>query len=91
MKFEVSAKAKEKLMELFENNKPIKMKITGHSWCGATIGIVSEKQNENEKTYKFDNIDIIISEDLEGAIKGANIEYIEGWLKKGFEVTPIMS
>jgi Fe-S cluster assembly iron-binding protein IscA len=36
-------------------------------------------------------MDIIVSEDLEGAIKGAKIDYSNSLFKKGFEVTPIFS
>jgi len=88
MEFKLSDKAKEKLMELKNSNEPIKLKITGFSWCGAELGIVSEKQSENEKIYDAEGIDIIVSEELEGAIKGADIDYSTNFFKKGFEVTP---
>jgi len=52
------------------------------------LGIVSEKQSENEKIYDAEGIDIIVSEELEGAIKGADIDYSTNFFKKGFEVTP---
>jgi Fe-S cluster assembly iron-binding protein IscA len=36
-------------------------------------------------------MDIIVSEDLEGAIKGAKIDYSNSLFKKGFEVVPTFS
>lgn len=91
MNFNITNVAKEKLMEYKEKNMPIKVKITGYSWCGATIGIVSEKQEENEKIYNVEGMDIIVSEDLDGAMKGAKIDYSTSFFKKGFEVTPTFS
>jgi len=88
MEFTITDIAKEKLVELQSNNEPIKLKITGFSWCGAELGIVSEKQSENDKVYNTDGIDIIVSEELEGAMKGADINYSTNFFKKGFEVTP---
>jgi Fe-S cluster assembly iron-binding protein IscA len=72
--------------ELKNNQQPIKLKITGYSWCGAEIGIVSEKQSDNDKIYKVEGFDLIVSDDLEGAIKGAEIDYTNGVFRKGFEV-----
>lgn len=91
MEFKITELAKEKLLEYKEKNIPIKIKITGYSWCGATIGIVSEKQLENEQIYHAEGIDFIISEDLEGAAKGMSIDYNSSFFKKGFEVIPILS
>jgi Fe-S cluster assembly iron-binding protein IscA len=71
------------------NNKPIKLKITGYSWCGARLGIVSEKQNDIENVYNIEGIDIIISDDLEGAIKGAKIDYSTSFFMRGFDIIPI--
>jgi Fe-S cluster assembly iron-binding protein IscA len=72
-------------------NKLIKLAITGYSWCGAKLGIVSEKQSEIEKSYNVDGIDIIVSDELEGAIRGAEIDYSTSLFTRGFEVTPIYS
>jgi hypothetical protein len=36
-------------------------------------------------------MDIIVSEDLDGAMKGAKIDYSTSFFKKGFEVTPTFS
>ncbi len=36
-------------------------------------------------------MDIIVSEDLDGAIKGAKIDYSNSFFRKGFEVTPTFS
>ena len=51
MEFKLTNSAKEKLNELKNKLEPIKLKITGYSWCGAELGIVSEKQSENDKVY----------------------------------------
>ena len=91
MEFNITEKAKEKLIEMKENNKPIKLAITGYSWCGAKFGIVSEKQSDVEKAYDVDGIEIIVSDEIEGAIKGAQIDYSSSFFMKGFEVTPIYS
>jgi len=91
MNFNLTQLAKEKLMEYKEKSMPIKLKITGYSWCGATLGIVSEKQDEKDKIYNVEDMDIIVSEDLEGAIKGVKIDYSNGLFKKGFEVEPTFS
>lgn len=86
MNFKLTEKAKEKMNELKNNEQPIKLKITGYSWCGAELGIVSEKQSDNDKLYNVEGIDLIVSDELEGAIKGAEIDYTNGLFKKGFEV-----
>lgn len=86
MEFVLTEKAKDKLNELKNNEQPIKLKITGYSWCGAELGIVSEKQSENDKIYNVEGIDLIVSDELEGAIKGAEIDYTNGVFRKGFEV-----
>lgn len=86
MDFKITEKAKDKLNEFKTNQQPIKLKITGFSWCGAELGIVSEKQSENDKIYNVEGFDLIVSDELEGAIKGAEIDYTNGVFKKGFEV-----
>ena len=91
MDFKLTEKAKEKLNEMKNENKLIKLAISGYSWCGAKLGIVSEKQSEIEKSYNVDGIDIIVSDELEGAIRGAEIDYSTSLFTRGFEVTPIYS
>lgn len=86
MEFKLTEKAKEKLNELKNNEQPIKLTITGYSWCGAELGIVSEKQSEKDKVYNVEGINLIVSDELEGAIKGAEIDYTNGVFRKGFEV-----
>ena len=71
MDFKLTEKAKEKLNEMKNENKLIKLAITGYSWCGAKLGIVSDE--------------------LEGAIRGAEIDYSTSLFTRGFEVTPIYS
>ncbi len=88
MEFKITSKAKEKLIEIKNHNEPIKLKITGFSWCGAEFGIVSEKQSENDKVYTAEGIDIIVSDELEGAISGVEIDYSTNFFKRGFEITP---
>lgn len=88
MDFILTDSAKEKLSELKSRQQPIKLAITGYSWCGAELGIVSEKQSENDSVYKVEGFDLIVSEDLSGAINGAEIDYKNGVFKKGFEVVP---
>ena len=88
MNINLTEKAKEKLLEYNKNNVPVKVKITGYSWCGARFGVVSEKQEENDKAYNVDGVDLIVSEELEGAMKGLKINYSTHWLNKGFEVLP---
>ena len=91
MVFTLSEKAKTKLNEMKNESNPIKLKITGYSWCGAKLGIVSEKQKDIEKIYNSEGIDIIVSDDLEGAIMGAEIDYSTSFFMKGFNVTPTFS
>lgn len=86
MEFKLTDNAKVKLNELKNNEQPIKLKITGYSWCGAELGIVSEKQSDEDKVYKVEGFDLIVSDELEGAIKGAEIDYTNGVFRKGFEV-----
>lgn len=86
MEFKLTSSAREKMNELKNNQQPIKLKITGYSWCGAEIGIVSEKQSDKDKIYNVEGFDLIVSNDLEGAIKGAEIDYTNGVFRKGFEV-----
>lgn len=86
MEFKLTEKAKVKMAEMKESNKPIKLAITGYSWCGAELGIVSEKQSENDKMYSVDGFDLIVSDELEGAIKGAEIDYQSGVFRKGFVI-----
>lgn len=88
MEFKLTNSAKEKMAEYKNNQQPIKLKITGYSWCGAEIGIVSEKQSDNDSVYKVEGFDLIVSDELEGAIKGAEIDYTNGVFRKGFEVVP---
>jgi len=89
MNFNITSSAKEKLLNLKEKNEPIKVKITGHTWCGAQLGIVSEKQYENDEIHNIDSMEIIVSEDIKGAVKGLKIDYKEGFFRKGFEVEPL--
>ena len=88
MEFKITNDAREKMNDLKTKALPIKLAITGYSWCGAKLGIVSEKQNKNDKIYKIENFDLIVSDELEGAIKGAEIDYKNTLFKKGFEVYP---
>jgi len=34
-------------------------------------------------------MEIIVSEDIKGAVKGLKIDYKEGFFRKGFEVEPL--
>lgn len=88
MEFKISKQAKEKLIQYKEEHSDVKVAITGYSWCGAKIGIVSEKQRENEKSYDADGIEIIVSEDLDG-MKGFDIDYDTDIFNKGFSVSLI--
>ena len=88
MNFTLTDSAKDKLEELKSRQQPIKLAITGYSWCGAELGIVSEKQSENDVIYNTEGFDLIVSGDLVGAINGAEIDYKNGVFKKGFEVFP---
>ena len=90
MQIKLTDKAKEKILDHNKNNIPVKVRITGYSWCGARFGVVSEKQENNDKIYNVDGADIIVSEELEGALKGLKIEYSTNWLRKVFEVLPEM-
>jgi Fe-S cluster assembly iron-binding protein IscA len=74
------------MLELKNEQQPIKLKITGYSWCGAELGIVSEKQSDEDKIFNVEGIDLIVSDELVGAIKGAEIDYTNGVFRKGFEV-----
>lgn len=87
MKFNISQKAKDELIKFKEKNGNAKVTITGYSWCGANFGIVSEKQKENEKSYNIEGIEIIVSEDLEGAAKGFDIDYDTDIFNRGFAVS----
>lgn len=91
MKFNLTEKAKEKMNEFKNNEMPIKLKITGYSWCGAELGIVSEKQSDNDEIINIEGIELIVSDELVGAIKGAEIDYTNGVFRKGFEVVPKFS
>lgn len=86
MEFKLTDKAKDKMLELKNEEQPIKLKITGYSWCGAELGIVSEKQSDEDKIFNVEGIDLIVSDELVGAIKGAEIDYTNGVFRKGFEV-----
>lgn len=86
MEFKLTNKAKDKMLELKNEQQPIKLKITGYSWCGAELGIVSEKQSDEDKIFDVEGIDLIVSDELVGAIKGAEIDYTNGVFRKGFEV-----
>lgn len=86
MEFKLTDKAKDKMLELKNEQQPIKLKITGYSWCGAELGIVSEKQSDEDKIFNVEGIDLIVSDELVGAIKGAEIDYTNGVFRKGFEV-----
>lgn len=91
MEFKLTDKAKEKMIEYKNNEQPIKLKVTGYSWCGAELGIVSEKQSDKDEIFKVEGIELIVSDELVGAIKGAEIDYTNGVFKKGFEVVPKFS
>lgn len=91
MEFKLTDKAKEKMLEFKNNQQPIKLKITGYSWCGAELGIVSEKQSDKDEIFKVEGIELIVSDELVGAIKGAEIDYTNGVFRKGFEVVPKFS
>lgn len=86
MEIILTDKAKEKMGEMKQNQQPIKLAITGYSWCGAELGIVSEKQSEKDKIYSVDGFDLIVSDELEGAIRGAEIDYQNGVFRKAFVV-----
>lgn len=88
MVIKLTDKAKEKILESNKKGIPVKVAITGYSWCGANIGIVSEKQEKNDKIYKIEGANIVVSSDLIDSMKSMTIEYSNNWLTKGFEVIP---
>ncbi len=88
MIIKLTDKAKERILEHNKNGVPVKVKITGYSWCGANFGVVSEKQENDDKVYNVDGANIVVSSDLIGSMKGMTINYSSNWLFKGFEVLP---
>lgn len=88
MNIKLSNEAKEKILQHNKNGVPVKVAITGYSWCGARFGVVSEKQESDDKVYKVEGADIVVSKDLVDAVKGMTINYSTKWLYKGFEVLP---
>lgn len=88
MNIQLTDTAKEKILSYNQNNMPVKVKITGYNWCGAKLGVVSEKQQVNDELFDIDGAKIIISQDLLHAAKGLKINYISNWFKKEFEVIP---
>ena len=85
----LSDKAKAEILEHNKNGIPLKVKITGYSWCGANFGVVSEKQEKNDKVYEIDGANIVVDSDLIDSMKSMTIKYSTNWLYKGFEVIPV--
>lgn len=90
MKIEITDRAKEKLNLMKEKNMPIMLMRYPVGWAGFKYKIVSVKQSENDKLYKVDGFDIIVSGDSAFELKGAKIDY-GGLLFKNFMVSPKFS
>lgn len=88
MNIKLSETAKERIIQHNQNGIPVKVKITGYSWCGASFGVVSEKQENEDAIYTVEGAEIVVSKDLIDAMKGMTINYSTNWLFKGFEVLP---
>lgn len=89
MNIKLSEKAKVALGDYAKEGKDVKVKVTGYTWCGAKLGIVLEKQNEKDEIVVVDGIQIILSEEIIGAMSGIDIDYKSSLFGKSFEVTMI--
>lgn len=90
MNIEITAMAKEKLLLMKEKDMPIAIMRYPVGWAGFKYKIVSVKQSENDKLYKVDGFDIIVTGDSQFELKGAKIDYA-GLLFKDFIVSPKFS
>ncbi len=90
MNFEITDKAKEKLLLMKKNNMPITLMKYPVGWAGYKYKIVSVKQSEDDKLYNVDDLDIIVSGDSKFELKGAKIDF-GGLLFKDFIVSPKFS
>ena len=90
MNFEITDKAKEKLLLMKEQNLPITIMRYPAGLLGIKYIIVSAKQTENDKLYNVNGFDIIVSGDCEFENKTVRIDY-GGLVLKDFIVTPKVS
>lgn len=89
MKIEIKENAKVKLEEYKEKNIPLRLILSGISWCGPTFSIVSEKHDSEDEIYNVDGIDIAVSKNVYSILEKATIEYSNRFLRKGFIVLPV--
>lgn len=89
MKLEIRDNAKEKLKEYNDKDIPLRLIISGLSWCGPTFSIVSEKHDSDDEFFDVDGIKISVSRDVYNILEKATIEYSNRFLRKGFIVLPV--
>ena len=89
MKLEIRDNAKEKLKEYNDKDIPLRLIISGLSWCGPTFSIVSEKHDSDDEFFDVDGIKISVSRDVYNILEIATIEYSNRFLRKGFIVLPV--
>lgn len=89
MKLEITDKARVKLEEYKEKEVPLRMIISGLSWCGPTFALVSEKQDSDDEVYNLDGVEISVSRQVYNILEKATIEYSDRFLRRGFVIMPV--
>lgn len=89
MKLEITDNAKVKLEEYKEKEVPLRLILSGISWCGPTFSIVSEKHDSEDEIYNLSGVDIAVSKNVYSILEKATVDYSNKFLRKGFIVLPV--
>lgn len=92
MKISVTDKASEMIKKSIKDKEikdtNVRIYISGMGWGGPTFGIALDEQKANDFAQIYEDINYIVEKDLIEQFGSFEIDFVKGFLSKGFQVRP---
>lgn len=92
MKISITDKASEMIKKTVTDKKvedpSIRIYIKAMGWGGPSFGIALDEQKEKDYTQSHENVNYVVEEDLLKKYGNFEIDYVNSFLSKGFQVRP---
>lgn len=84
MKLNITKTAMEQIIN--SGIKSLKVFISGFGWAGPTFALAQGEPENGDFIEEINGIKIIVEKETSEAVHALNIDYTNGWLRKGFTV-----
>lgn len=92
MKISISNKADERIQNIIDDKKTenanVRIYIQGMGWGGPTFGIALDEQKQDDYVQEHKGVNYVIGKELIDQFQGFEIDYVKGFLSKGFQIKP---